>query len=126
MKRVWFGAGLLLFFLVAGILLTLCFHRIHAPLAQTLEDASHQAVFGDWEQAVALSEEAQSRWESYRNFTAAIADHEPLEEMDGLFDQMELYAKLGWKEQFASLCIQLSQMAAAMDESQQLTWWTLL
>lgn len=126
MKRLWIGVGLLVFFLVMGILLTLSFHRIHAPLSQTLDTASQEAIAGNWETAQSLAATARDRWEKYRKFTAAVADHEPLEEMDALFDQLEHYAVLGWEGEFAALCTQLSSMAAAMEESQALTWWTLL
>ena len=126
MKRLWIGVVLLALFLVLGILLTFSFCRIHAPLAQTLEDASRHALSGDWERACASARDAKERWEKYRNFTAAVADHAPLEEMDALFSQLDIYMSLSWKGEFATLCSQLSQMAAAMEESQALTWWTLL
>ncbi len=126
MKRLYIGIGLLLFFLMAGILLTFCFCRIHAPLAETLEEASREALNGDWENAISLAESARERWETYRNFTAAVADHEPLEEMDTLFSLLEIYKKLRLNVEFADLCTRLSQMAAAMEESQAFTWWTLL
>ena len=126
MKRLYIGVGLLVFFLIAGILLTFCFCRIHRPLAETLEEASRQALAGNWENAISLTETARERWETYRNFTAAVADHEPLEEMDTLFSQLEIYGKHRLNVEFASICTCLSQMAAAMEESQALTWWTML
>ena len=126
MKRIWLGIGFLVVFLLAGWLLTLSFHRIHAPLATVLEEASKEALAGNWEDACAAADEARQYWDKYRNLTAAVADHAPLEEMDALFSQLDIYIKLNWQGDFAALCMQLSQMAAAMDESQALTWWTLL
>lgn len=126
MKRLWLGAGLLMLFLGMGIGLSFVFHRIHAPMAQQLAEASSQALSGNWEQALALAEDAGARWEASRNFTAAVADHAPLEEMDALFSQLEIYAALNWQGEFSALCMQLSKMAAAMEESQALTWWTML
>ena len=126
MKRIWLGIGLLLVFLLVGCLLTFSFHRIHAPMAKILEDASQQALEGHWESACESATEARQRWDKYRNFTAAVADHAPLEEMDALFSQLEIYIRLNWQGEFAALCMQLSQMAAAMEESQALTWWTML
>lgn len=126
MKRLWIGVGLLVFFLAVGTLLTFSFHRIHGPLAETLDAASEQALSGNWEQAISLAEKAREQWEQYRSFTAAIADHAPLEEMDALFSQLEVYRSLHWDAEFAAICAQLSCMAAAMEESQALTWWTML
>ena len=126
MKRIWLGVSLLLVFLVAGCLLTYSFHRVHAPLAAVLEEASEQALAGNWERACTSAADARQRWDKYRNLTAAVADHAPLEEMDALFSQVEIYVRLNWQGEFAALCMQLSQMAAAMEESQALTWWTFL
>ena len=126
MKRIWLGIGLLLAFLVAGCLLTFSFHRIHAPMAEVFADASRQALSGDWEGARESASLARERWDKDRNFTAAVADHAPLEEMDALFSQLDIYISLNWQGEFAALCTQLSSMAAAMEESQALTWWTML
>ena len=126
MKRLWLGVGILAAFLMAGCLLTASFHGIHAPLSASLEDASRQALAGNWEAACDRGEEALRQWERYRNLTAAVADHAPLEEMDALFSQMEIYVSLNWQGEFAAVSMQLSKMAAAMEESQALTWWTLL
>ena len=49
MKRLWLGVGILAAFLMAGCLLTASFHGIHAPLSASLEDASRQALAGNWE-----------------------------------------------------------------------------
>ena len=126
MKRLWIGVGILLFFLAAGIAVTVCFHHIHTPIQQTLEDASQKALAGQWEEAVALSQNARQRWERFRHFVAATADHEPLEEMDDLFSQLEICRAQRWEAEFAVLCARLAQMAAAMEESHAFAWWTLL
>ena len=126
MKRTWLGLGLLLIFLVAGCLVTFSFHRIYTPTAQILEEASQKALDGQWENACAGAKTALERWNRYRNFTAAVADHAPLEEMDALFSQLEIYMQLNWQGEFALLCAQLAQMSAAMEESQAFTWWTML
>ena len=126
MKRFWIGVGLLVFFLAAGSFLTMGFGRIHGPLAETLEEASALAREDRWQEACTLSEEAREIWEQWRNVTAAVADHAPLEEMDALFSQLECYKELGWEGAFSCACMELAQMARAMQESQQLTWWTLL
>ena len=126
MKHFWLGTGILLFFLIAGLLLTFAFCRIHEPLSETLDDAAQAALAGDWKKAVFFADTATSKWEKYRSFTAAVADHAPLEEMDAAFAILETYMELGWWGEFAALCAQLSQMACAMAESQAFVWWNLL
>ncbi len=126
MKHFWLGAGILLFFLISGLLTSFAFARIHEPLSEALEDAAEAAMEGDWEKAVFFANTATSRWKKYRALTAAVADHAPLEEMDAAFEVLDIYTELGWWGEFAALCAQLSQMASAMAESQAALWWNLL
>ena len=126
MKHFWLGCGILLFFLLSGLLTTYTFARIHEPLSEELEKAAEVALEGDWEKAVFFANAAQARWEKYRMLTAAVADHAPLEEMDAAFEILDTYMELGWWGEFAALCAQLSQMASAMAESQACVWWNLL
>ena len=121
-----FGVILLLILLVAGIAVTCLFRHIHAPLSQALQEASDYALTEDWENANSLAQSAREQWERWRNFTAAVADHAPLEEMEALFSQLEIYRALQLHGEFAAVCAQLAQMAAAMEESQVLAWWTML
>ena len=126
MKRFQIGIGLLVFFLLAGAYLTWGFGRIHGPLADDMEAASALARENRWQEACAMAEQAAQKWDRWRNLTAAVADHAPLEEMDALFYQLACYKELGWEGAFSCACMELAQMARAMQESQQLTWWTLL
>ena len=126
MKRLWIGIALLVIFLLVGCVVTYAFHRIHAPMQTLLEEASAAALGGDWEMAAAKAESAQKIWHRWRNFTATVADHGPLEQMEALFTQLRVYQALDLPGEYAAVCAQLSQMAAAMEESQAFTWWNLL
>ena len=126
MKRQWIGLGLLLAVLTVGIVLTVAFRRLHEPIAEKLDTASEAALAEDWGRADALASQAVGDWKNFRRFTAAVADHEPLEEMDSLFAQLEVWQRLREPEEFAAACVYLAELARAMADSQQLTWWNLL
>ncbi len=126
MKRIWFGAGLLLVMLALGIATTLLFARLHLPLQETLTQAAHAALEEDWETAVALTAQAKADWDKYRDFTAAMADHEPLEEMEAQFARLELLAAQQETDEFAADCIELAHQAQAMADSQAFNWWSIL
>lgn len=126
MKHFWLGMGILVFFLIAGLVTTFVFAHIHEPLSEGLEHAARSALDGDYEKAAFFADTATSRWKKYRALTAAVADHAPLEEMDAAFEILDTYMELGWWGEFAALCAQLSQMASAMAESQAALWWNLL
>ncbi len=126
MKRLWIGVGFLLAMLAIGICLTVLFGRIHTPLSDDLQKASRLAIAQEWEKATALTRQARADWEKYRDFIAAVADHEPLEKMEYLLEQLEVYAELRRTGDFSAICVEVAALADAMLESQQLTWWSFL
>lgn len=126
MKRLWIGAILLAVLLLMGIVLTVSFERLHRPLAQKVDSAAAAAAAGDWERADVLISQTKAEWEHFRNFTAAVADHEPLEEMDSLFSQLESLLQLREKDEFVAGCRQLARLAEAIADSQSIKWWSLL
>ena len=126
MKRLWIGIGFLAVILLIGTGITLAFEQLHKPLSDTLQQASEAAMAEDWEKASALTKSAKADWEKCREFTAAVADHEPLEEMDALFAQLEVRARQQETTDFAALSAQLARMAQAMADSQSISWWNLV
>ena len=126
MKRLWIGIVFLSVILAIGICVTAAFTALHKPLSDTLQQASEAAISEDRERVSALTGRAKVDWERFRAFTAAVADHEPLEEMDAMFAQLEVLARQRETSDFAALSAQLSRMAQAMADSQSISWWNLL
>ena len=126
MKRLCIGVVLLILMLAVGICLTAAFSGLHAPLSEKLDAAADAAMAGNWEKARTLTKEAEADWHGMRRFTAAVADHEPLEEMDSLFEQLKVLAAGEDRLNFAAACAQLSEQATALAQSQAVTWWNLL
>ncbi len=126
MKRMWIGAGILLVLLAMGIALTVAFNALHLPLAEKISAAADAALAGDWDTAERNTEESRKSWDSFRKLTASFADHEPLEEMDGLLAQLQVWLWLREPEEFAVTAAEISSLAQAIAESQSLTWWSLL
>ena len=126
MKRLWIGVIVLVLVLAVGIGITVAFHRLHQPLAAQVEAAGMAALAGNWPQAEENLRTARRDWERIRHFTAAVADHEPLEEMDGLFVRLQVLARLKKVSDFAAECGQLATLARAIAQSQAFTWWNLL
>ena len=126
MKRMWIGAGLLLVLLALGIGLCWGFDALHRPLAAQMEAAGTAALAGNWTEAVETVEEAREKWERFRHFTAAVADHQPLEEIDGLFARLQVLAGGRVVTEFAAECRHLAILAEAIADSQGLSWWSLL
>lgn len=126
MKRLWIGVGFLAGMLIIGIFITLAFSRLHIPISDALNQASEAAIAEDWEKATALTESARADWEKFRGFTAAVADHEPLEEIDAMFAQLTVLAQQQETAEFAALSAQLARQAQAMADSQSISWWNVV
>ena len=126
MNRSKIGVWLLLILLILGAVSTWAMGRFSGPIQTQVAQAGDAALVGDWEKAEALACQARERWEKYRDFCAALADHEPMENIDGLFAQLEVYRQIRDGENFATVCAQLSQDTKAIGEAHSLTWWNLL
>ena len=126
MKRSRFGFGLLLFLLAAGLFSTRYMDRCHGETAQLLTEAAEQAQGDHWAQAVELSRLAKKHWQKSWRISAAFADHEPMEEIDAQFAQLEIYAGAGERLSFCALCAQLASDLKAMGDAHALNWWNLV
>ena len=126
MKRCWFGLGLLVVLLGASIWVTWHMDHAHAPIASAVEQAAQRALGGDWGNAAALAETARAGWEEGWNISATFADHEPMEEINGLFAQLEIYAQAKDSLGFAAVCAQLQESLKAMGDAHGFVWWNLL
>ena len=122
MKRSWFGLGLLVVLLGAGLLVTWGMDRIHTPVARDLITAGEYALAGDWEQAEQLSRKAKECWEKNEKLRACFADHEPMEEIDACFAQLEIYCRMKEETAFAAACGETARKAEAMGEAHGLKW----
>ncbi len=126
MKRFWFGITLLLVLLAGGIVSSICLDRLHTPISHELSLAAEAALGEQWEDAVRLAHQAKSQWQKQRHAVAAITSHSPMEQIDSLFDELEIYQAAGEVLPFASCCAALSALILAMAEAQTMNWWNLL
>ena len=126
MKRGWFGAALLLVLLGLGIASSVLMGIFHEPLAQSLERAADLALAENWEKSQEIVEQAQEKWEKMWHFSATVSDHGPMEEIDALFAQLEIYQKSRDPVNFAAACASLSRQIEAMGDAHEISWWNLL
>ena len=126
MKRLWLGVAFLALLLAGGIWQTVGLSHIHNALSETLSDAALAARQQDWEVADSLSGNAQDQWKRSRRITASFADHEPLEELERLFAELQVCKGLSLEENYAVVCSNLSQICKAIAESFQISWWNVL
>ncbi len=120
------GLVLLAVLLLTGLFTSWDMGRTHMAISKQLEDAAWFALAEDWEQARSAAAAAENGWETHRNLSSLLADHTPMEEIDGLFAQMGIYSAARSSEDFAALSAELSRKVAAMGDAHRLTWQNLL
>ena len=126
MGRLWIGIGILVLLLVLGLWISHVMDDVHVGIAETLKTAAEQALSGDLEAGMDTAQRAKVRWEDHWHGSAAVADHEPMDEIDGLLAQLECYGKANQPGDFAACCKRLALLVEAMSEAHSLTWWNLL
>lgn len=123
MKRIWLGLGLLGLLLGLGLLTARSMDRVNGTIARDLEQAAQSE---SWKEAAALSQGAAEAWQRHSHFTASLADHKDIDQIDGLFAQLEVLRRREDHASHATLCAYLSESVTALMEAHRLTWWNLL
>lgn len=121
MKRVWFAAALMLLLGLAGLAVTKQMDRICSPIAAVLEQAENASAG----EAARLCADACEKWDRHRKFVASVTDHEPMEEVDALFDSLQVYLRRGDDLHFSQGCAQLASQVRAIGEAQDINWWNI-
>ena len=126
MKRIWFGAGLLVVLLALGIWSSSFMERTHLTQAENLNHAAELAASGDWSAAVDLCSDAKQEWDQKQCLIAALCTHEPMDQIEGLFAQLEVSAAARNSESFRSTCVYLARQLEALGKSHSLSLENLL
>ena len=126
MNRLWIGIGILVVMLAMGIGLLWWSSVFFEELSQELEQAGELALSGDWQAAGKKAMESEKKWEKWRKFWSSFTDHEPMEQMQSLFSQLELYRVKQMQVDFAAICRTLAHTAQAIEETHGLKWWSIL
>lgn len=124
--RGWLGAGILAAFLIMGMLGASAMDKAHLPTEELLQQAAEKSLAGQFQHAVSLGMEAKSRWDSLWNATAIVADHSPMDDVDALFAEMEIYAKTEEVPHFAACCEELARRVQAVTGAHRFSWWNIL
>lgn len=126
MKRFWIGAGLLVGLLIVSFWTMTAMDQVHSSISDSLDHSAQAAQAEQWRRADKLADDAESEWKKNWRFSAAMADHTALDEIDSLFAQAEVYRKNRESIAYAAACARLSQLIEALQEGHQLSWWNLL
>lgn len=125
-KHFWTGAGILAVLLILSVCITLAMKNAHAPGAEAFRQASELALDGELEQGKQRADTGRQQWYKSRTFTACVADHSPMDQVEDLLAEMEVFAKAEDAEHFAACCNQLAKALEAMYDAHTFNLWNLL
>ena len=126
MGKFWLGIGILAVFLGLGLWVSTSMDHTHTAIAATLDTAAETALSGDLKAGEQQALSAKKTWEKSWHPSATVADHAPMDEIDGLFAQLSVYSRCENTGDFAACCTRISMLVRAMSEAHALTWWNLL
>lgn len=126
MGRFLLGVFILACLLALCLGLTGYSQQAGLPVAETLEQAAQQALSGDFSQGVSLAQKAYKAWQENWKKTAALSDHGPMDDIDGLFSQLKAYGQAGFREDFAALCKGIAKLISSIADAQTPSWWNIL
>lgn len=117
MKRIWFGAALLGALLILGILSAALMENTHLTQASCLNHAAALAQAGNWKGAEAAFSEAKNSWDKRSALIAGFSDHGPMDQIEGMFAQLEVFLQLRDEAAFCSSCRYLAKQLEALGKS---------
>ena len=126
MKRLRFGVGLLAFLLAVSLWLGNTLEDLTQPAEADLDKAAVAALEENWPLASALYLRAQQQWDSGRNLAAALARHDPIEQIDASFAALPAYAACQDAAGFCAACGALAQQLRSLPQAHGPNWWNLL
>ena len=126
MKRSRFGAALLVALLLLGFGAQWGIGKCQASVAEDLQKAAETALAEDWEQTGRLIRRAREQWQRCYGFSAALADHDPLEQIDAAFAALAVWQAVEEPAAMAAGCRDLESRIRALIEEQQLSLRNLL
>lgn len=125
-RRFYLGLGILVLFLGLGLFVSFGLARIHEPVAESFSYAARQALDGNLSEGIELAQRAEDRWQRFRKATASVADHTPMDEIESLIAEMEVFAQAQDAEHFAACCAQLARMVQSVAEAHDPGWENIL
>lgn len=125
-SRFVLGIGILLALLLAGFGGSYFLQEKNEPVAAALTQAREKALAEDVEGALELALKAEDAWRENWHPIAAMADHDPMDEIDSLFEQLQVYGSVANSTELAAYCARLAQRIRAVSEAHMFSWWNLL
>lgn len=122
-RRFYLGVALLAVILVAGLFTGWAMEKRQQPVVRLLEQAAQEE---DLQSGAQLARQAKATWKKRWKAVAAVADHTPMDEIDKLFAELDIYIRENEDVHFYACCSQLASLLRAVSEAHALNWWNVM
>lgn len=122
MKQVWIGLGILGLLFFGGIWMGNELEQAHGQQIRDLEQARTAAMEENWSRAEAHLTRARKQWEGRRNISGVLYRQDPLDQIDGLFAQLESFSACRDRMSFCSSCALLARNLQNLPETHSFHW----
>ena len=126
MNRLWIGIALLVLLPVVGFGMMWGNVSFFGALSREVDACEEAALAENWTLVAEKAAQCREKWEKYCHFWASVTDHAPIEQMNTLFSQLELYENRRKAVEFAACCRAIATQMEAIRESHSLAWWNIL
>ena len=121
--KFYLGLGLLLGLLVFCLCMGNHTRKDISPVEEKAKEALQQAQAGDFTKAAESIQIASRLWDGRRNRLAALSDHDPIDDIDILFQQLP---DTGNAPDFLTNCQKLLLLLDSISQDHTLHWWNFL
>lgn len=125
-KRFYMGLGILVVFLILGLVVVWAMGQVSQPIVSRLEQAAAAVRSGDLVKGAQFAQQARELWKTGWKQVALAADHSPMDEIDGLFAQIDYFAQAGNATELGACCARVAELVEAVGDAHALTWWNIL
>ena len=124
--RLGIGVGILILFLLLGILAGNGLDLVCREMSASLSQAAQYAEQGDLNNATELVSRIYGQWQKRKNTMALLVDHSPMDEIEGLFAKVQLYCRMGEAAEIGAQCARIASLIDALADAHRLTWWNVV
>ena len=117
MKRIRFGTALLVFLLILSILVSNLMRKTWQHQSENLDLAAKFASVGDWAAADLLLQETSLEWARKQFLISVLCRHDEIDEIDGLFAQLNVFSAARRTVSFSSTGMVLSRLLDSLWKS---------
>lgn len=126
MKRIWICCGILVILFLGALGNDFYLHRLSGTMVDTLLQAQDAAEEEDWDRAISLTEEVESRWHSHTKYLYIMMRHSEADDVTIGLQEVQQLLRWGEDAEYTSANARLITQIQLLAEMEELSIENLL